>query len=227
MSGDSTFTYLDAYCERAGDTHLWGEPLNAVTNLAFIAAALVACGVWRSYAHLTLRNSWDILLLMVTLAIIGVGSGLWHLVPSGRTLLMDVIPIVVFMNIYLLSAAVRLLRLRWFGAIGLLAVFHALNYASEAFLPRDVLNGSIMYIPAFIMLGVIYAGLAKKGDEARHLVSRATLLFLLSLTFRTIDMDICGLFPLGTHFLWHVLNACVLYLLLQALIRKKPVPAIT
>lgn len=221
MSGDSTFTYLDAYCERAGDTHLLGEPLNAVTNLAFIAAALIACRAWRSYPQFTLRNSWDILLLMVTLSIIGVGSGLWHLVPNGRTLLMDVIPIVLFMNIYLLSAAVRLLGLRWLGALGLLAVFHALNIASETFLPRDVLNGSIMYIPAFIMLGVIYAGLAKKRDEARHLVSRATLLFLLSLSFRTIDLEICGTFPIGTHFLWHLLNACVLYLLLKALIRKK------
>lgn len=220
MSGDSTFTYLDAYCERAGDAHLWGEPLNAVTNLAFIAAALVAYKVWRSYGHFTLRNSWDILLLMVTLSVIGVGSFLWHIAPNGQTLLMDVVPIVLFMNIYLLSAAIRLLGLRWLGALGLLAMFHALNIASETFLPRGALNGSVMYIPAFVMLGVIYAGLARKGDAARHLVSRATLLFLLSLTFRSIDMEICSTFPLGTHFLWHLLNACMLYLLLKALVRK-------
>ena len=34
---------VDGYCERAGtDPNFWGEPLNAVTNIAFILAALWA-----------------------------------------------------------------------------------------------------------------------------------------------------------------------------------------
>jgi hypothetical protein len=40
-----------------------------------------------------------------------------------------------------------------------------------------------------------------------------------SLIFRTIDRDICAQFPWGTHFLWHTLNAWVLYRLLRVLIR--------
>jgi hypothetical protein len=43
-------------------------------------------------------------------------------------------------------------------------------------------------------------------------------IFLLSLTFRTIDKAACASFPLGTHFLWHLLNALVLYVLLRTAI---------
>jgi hypothetical protein len=32
-----------------------------------------------------------------------------------------------------------------------------------------------------------------------------------------LDMSICNSLPIGTHFLWHLLNAYVLYRLLTAL----------
>lgn len=38
----------------------------------------------------------------------------------------------------------------------------------------------------------------------------------MSLTMRSIDNALCGSLPLGTHWLWHLLNALVLYLLLRA-----------
>jgi len=44
-------------------------------------------------------------------------------------------------------------------------------------------------------------------------------LFALSVMLRTLDRSLCGGFPLGTHFLWHLLNAVLLYLLLTGLIR--------
>jgi hypothetical protein len=33
-----------------------------------------------------------------------------------------------------------------------------------------------------------------------------------------MDREACALFPLGSHFLWHLLNAAVLYLLLRSAI---------
>ena len=35
-------------------------------------------------------------------------------------------------------------------------------------------------------------------------------LFALSLTFRTLDRPLCDAFPLGTHFVWHLLNGLLL-----------------
>jgi hypothetical protein len=37
-------------------------------------------------------------------------------------------------------------------------------------------------------------------------------IFSLSLVLRTVDAAICPAFPLGTHFIWHLLNGLVLYL---------------
>ena len=47
-------------------------------------------------------------------------------------------------------------------------------------------------------------------------ISGAT--FLVSLTFRILDAPLCGIWPLGTHPFWHLLNAATLGLLLAAAI---------
>jgi hypothetical protein len=43
-------------------------------------------------------------------------------------------------------------------------------------------------------------------------------LFTASFFLRSIDIAVCRFFPLGTHFIWHCLNAAVLYVLLRAAI---------
>ncbi len=43
--------------------------------------------------------------------------------------------------------------------------------------------------------------------------------FLISLTFRTLDRDICTSLPLGTHFIWHLMNGAMIAALLQLMIR--------
>lgn len=49
-------------------------------------------------------------------------------------------------------------------------------------------------------------------------------LFVVSLIFRIIDLDVCARFPIGTHFLWHVLNAAVLYTVLRGAIAERQHP---
>ncbi|MDJ0930310.1 MAG: hypothetical protein QNJ43_05065 [Breoghania sp.] len=44
------------------------------------------------------------------------------------------------------------------------------------------------------------------------------LMFSLSLSFRMMDHAVCKWFPIGTHFMWHVLNAVVIYMLLRVLV---------
>jgi hypothetical protein len=47
---------------------------------------------------------------------------------------------------------------------------------------------------------------------------------VLSLTFRSIDMALCDTLPHGTHFLWHLINGGVLFLLVRAVMpRSNPV----
>jgi hypothetical protein len=64
---------------------------------------------------------------------------------------------------------------------------------------------------------------ARKDPEARAFALAAGV-FTVSLVFRTIDEALCQTFPVGTHFLWHLCNAAMLYLLLVALIRSASGP---
>ena len=61
------------------------------------------------------------------------------------------------------------------------------------------------------LLILIYAALLRSRAPAlaRGLAIGAGLL-IVSLTFRTLDMPLCGHWPQGTHFVWHVMNGLML-----------------
>jgi hypothetical protein len=216
-----TLTYLDAYCERAGEAGIWAEPLNAITNAAFmIAAVLCARLLWKLRA-VPMHRQLDIIALVITLFAIGVGSWLWHAHPTGSTLQADVIPILIFMNLFLLSALRRLYTLSWVKTAFYFVLFLAVNYAGGVLLPPDTLNGSVMYLPTYATLIVMTITLSKRDKHVGKVFEVITLAFTASLFFRTVDMAFCEMFPYGTHFLWHIINAYVLYRLLEALITKR------
>ena len=60
---------VDEYCERMSPEY-WAEPVNAVTNLAFVLAAVI---MWRRVVGMPLARA-----LCVVLSAIGVGSYLFH-----------------------------------------------------------------------------------------------------------------------------------------------------
>jgi hypothetical protein len=89
------FDPIDAYCERLGPG-LWAEPLNALTNLAFLSRPLICL---RRLGH---RPPLGLALVGV-LAAIGVGSGLFHTFANGLTALLDVLAIAVFVFLYVFA----------------------------------------------------------------------------------------------------------------------------
>jgi hypothetical protein len=42
--------------------------------------------------------------------------------------------------------------------------------------------------------------------------------FCVALVCRSIDLVVCRQFPIGTHFLWHLLNGLVVYLAMRVLV---------
>ena len=73
------------------------------------------------------------------------------------------------------------------------------------------------------LLIALYALLLRRRvpEAARGLGIGAGML-ALSLLFRTIDAGVCAAFPLGTHFLWHLLNAAMLWWMIRVLVRSAP-----
>jgi hypothetical protein len=55
-------------------------------------------------------------------------------------------------------------------------------------------------------------------SRAADAILAVTIVFLLSFTVRTLDAEVCSVLPVGTHFLWHLLNAILLYILVRAAI---------
>jgi hypothetical protein len=211
-------TFIDAYCERTGPG-LWNEPLNAVTNVTFIVAGVLALRLWRGQRGLTLRNGWDLLLLIALLFAIGIGSALWHTFAASWASRADTIPILLFISGYLLSFLARLAGCGVVGTVGWFALFQLANRGLQGQFPADFLNGSIFYLPTWATLLIMTALLAARRHPAAGSFAVAAGVFTLSLFMRTVDLAQCDAWPIGTHFLWHVFNSIVLYLLLTALIR--------
>ena len=216
---------IDIYCERIG-SDFWAEPVNAISNLAFIIAA-----VWALH---TLRNrgqaGLDYTILIALAFGIGVGSFLFHTFANRWSLLTDVIPIWCFVLLIILSGLHRV------GGVSIKRVLIGLGLVtgtvvilmwalpdSNANEPvaRDAapLNGSLGYAPAWIAMVLFAIFTLFRRHPVWPWVMAATLTFTLSLGFRTVDLMWCDAFSLGTHFIWHLLNGLMIGFLLQALIR--------
>lgn len=193
---------VDGYCERLGPG-LWAEPLNAATNAAFLLAAAV---MWRRCAGLAWGRA-----LCAVLAAIGVGSGLFHTFANPLTGLMDVLPIVGFILLYLFLATRDFLGFG--GPASLAAALAFVPYAlilTPVFRALPGFSVSAFYWPVPVLI-LVYAWLlrGRAPATARGLAIGAGLLGL-SLVARSADMALCPALPVGTHFLWHLLNALML-----------------
>lgn len=210
------------YCERVSGG-FWAEPANALTNAAFLVAAAFAVA-------LILRRrgrgavGWDLWLLVVLMGCIGVGSFLWHTLAVAWAEAADVVPILLFVSLFLAAYLVRVAGLSVGWALLWLAVFELFNFGVPIVLPAGLLNGSIGYLPTWLgMLILAVYGLRRAPAQGRTLLVGVAV-FTVSLALRSIDQAICPVFPLGTHFGWHLLNGLVLYLAFRALIEPLPSP---
>ncbi len=208
MAGEGWFRHVDIYCERT-DPSFWAEPLNAVSNLAFIVAAFVAYRAWRSDPG----RDWAVLTLILIVATIGVGSFLFHTFANVWSLMADVIPIRIFIVFYLMLAIRRFFRQPWWLAILVGVAFLPASTAfagAVAAVAGDALRGSQGYLPAFLALIVCGVWLRALGRPSGNALLIGAGIFVVSLTFRTLDQPLCNLWPIGTHPIWHLLNGVLL-----------------
>ncbi|MHB2205934.1 ceramidase domain-containing protein [Methylobacterium sp. CM6257] len=221
------FEPVRTYCERGGP-EFWAEPANALSNAAFLLAAAVAARRARA-ADPPDRAGLG---LAALIALVGVGSFLFHTLAVYWSMLADVIPIALFIYAYLAVALHRFLRLPPVRVVAATAGFALFGFALTPLLDgltgADVArltNGSVDYLPALLALfGVAWAVLGRTEERFVNTGRRLAgigVLFLISLAARTADQAACALLPTGTHPLWHVLNAAVLYALVATATRHR------
>ena len=198
---------IDLYCERLGPG-LLAEPVNALTNGAFLLAA------WRLHQLSRHSNPGGAtrdpgLLALAALALaIGVGSSLFHTFATGWALAADVIPILLFQLLVLLLYLRRRAGLALAPAAGLCLAFLLACLAGRSV--PEVLNGSLAYAPSLMVLALLAWHQRQQGEKAN--LTWALGFFSLSLVFRSLDNALCPAWPIGTHLFWHLLNAVVLVL---------------
>lgn len=193
------FAAVDGYCERLGSAY-WAEPVNAVTNLAFVMAATV---MWRRTMGLGRA-------MCGVMAAIGVGSFLFHTHANRLTGILDVAPTLGFILLYVFAASRDMLGLRgWQAGLCLLAF---LPYAAATVPLWGMVPGlgsSAAYAPVPVLI-LFYAGLMRRQPATAAGLAIGAAVLIVSLVFRTLDVPLCSLWPAGTHFLWHLLNAAML-----------------
>ena len=201
--------YIDDYCERVAPG-LGAEPLNAVTNLLFLVAA---AWMWRRARQDGLGT---VTVLCVVLAAIGVASGLNHTLAVIWAGAIDTLAILVFILIYIF--AINRDVVGWPVWAATVATLGFVPYAAGLTIlisdwPFFGISSFYWSVPVLIFL---YAAILR----ARHAlwargVAIGGLLLCVSITIRSVDQSLCQVFPIGTHFVWHALNATLLFWMIE------------
>lgn len=195
---------IDGYCERL-DPSFWAEPVNAATNAAFLIAALVMALRLRGT---DLPIAWA---LVGILTATGVGSFLFHTFAQPWAGMADSLPILLFILTYLYAATRDFLGASWkIATLVTLGFFPFAAATIPLFRLIPGLGDSAGYAPVPPLM-FLYAGILwrRAPGTARGLVLAGVTLSA-SITFRALDAPLCPTFPLGTHFMWHLLNGVLL-----------------
>lgn len=205
-------------CER-GREGPWGEPLNTLSSLAFLYVAVALYRLYRKHSELKGLRVWDIRLLLANVVCIGIASTVFHTVPNQYTELADITFIVAFINIYFFSAMIRIVKCGWYQTIICFFAYAGVTHILVAQFPH-AMNDSIGYLSSMMALIMIAVYLNMKRRLASRAFLVASLVGVVSLFMRVVDKEVCEVIPVGTHCLWHVLNATLIYILMRQLIRN-------
>ncbi|MGR3635102.1 MAG: ceramidase domain-containing protein [Shimia sp.] len=196
--------YIDAYCERSGPEY-WAEPVNAVTNAAFVIAALT---MWRRVQGPGLGLARA---LCVILGLIGVGSYLFHTHAVVWAAVADTTPIAAYVLLYIFAANRDFWGMSSLWAFVATLLFFPFAYVlMPMFEALPVLGVSAAYLPVPAMITFYAIALRKRLPKVSKGLAIGVVILMVSLAMRSVDARVCTTLPLGTHFLWHILNAVML-----------------
>ena len=198
---------MDFYCERTNN-QIFNEPINAISNIFFIIVSISLLKILRKNKSDKINYIQPILIFFI-----GVGSFLFHLKPNIITLYSDIVPIFLFSLSFILLFNRNVINISNFNSALLLILFFTLLLFITPKLNFEILNGSEFYFANYFFLTMYTIWLYFKKSDFFQLLFLGFIFFNLSILLRSIDNHICHYFSIGTHFLWHFLNAYLLKIL--------------
>lgn len=167
------------YCERTGQD-FWGEPLNAVSNGAFLIIAVIFA------IHACRRGDKTAFALALLVGVVGIGSFLFHTLANRWSYFGDVVPIGIFILSYLALALRRFFGLGTTPIALCLIVFATATAGLMRAFAVSFLNGSMPYASAWGSLLVVGLALRRFGNAAASGVLAAFASFSIGVTCRSI-----------------------------------------
>jgi Ceramidase len=208
-----------AYCERLAPGFT-GEPLNAVSNLAFLAAGIA---VLRMQSRLQGRGAilpFDIAALPYLVLAVAACSFVFHTLATRWAAWLDVVSILAFCVFAIYGFMRHAVAAEGTSSLLAAALFAAVSVATR-WLPPDTLNGSAAYFPNLLVLVGVTGYVRWRRALAYRSLALASMLFAAALALRTVDRAWCSALPVGTHFLWHLCTAAVIWLVSRELTLRR------
>jgi hypothetical protein len=198
---------------------MWAEPLNTATNLGFLLAAILIYKLYRKNPDFAGKNIWDVRILNILIIFIGLASFSFHTMPNFYTEIADTAFIVIFIMVYFTSAMFRVANLtKYQVTIAMMAFLFTTNSLVKYF--PNALNDSVAYLSSMgaLILIALYLNIKRRAAATSFML--ASILGMVSLFFRVVDIEVCDKLPTGTHFIWHLCNSLLLYILMKQLLRS-------
>jgi hypothetical protein len=145
----------------------------------------------------------------------GATTALVHVWPTLLAETIDLVPTVAFVGLVFFAYARDVLRLSGGEALtGALVIvpFVAASQPLLFLLHGPLATAGYAALPVFL-LGMAVV-LRQKDMRAGFRIFLAALVLLGALALRALDEPLCGVFPWGTHFLWHLGAAGVIGILI-------------
>jgi hypothetical protein len=100
-------------------------------------------------------------------------------------------------------------------AIIVSTAFIGLQIAGLILVPNDFLNDSTPHMLTLGLILMLMVPITRGfGSLVWRIVPIATF-YALAIVFRTVDLAVCPMLPIGTHFLWHIAGAATGYFVVR------------
>jgi hypothetical protein len=202
---------VTAYCERAGPG-LTGEPLNALSNIGFVLAAVAMLRLQSQMRARGVTLPADIRALPWLVLAVAACSLLFHTVATRWAGALDSLSILLFCAVGVCSFLRHATALGTTLAAAGGAAFALASFTVSRSFAANTLNGSAAYLPNLLILAACTGYLGVQRAPATRRFALATVVFAIALALRTVDLAWCARVPAGTHFLWHLLTGLLVWI---------------
>ena len=166
-------------------------------------------------AKRTGKLTLEIKILIALGFLVGVGSILWHTYPTNTTLILDIVPIVIFVMWFIWLYTRKVINMRPLYAVASVILFLIATYFAASY--ANLLHGTPVYTPELLVVLVLGIYHAIEQQTSRFLLLSTAGVYFTALFFRTVDQELCHMIPNGTHFIWHSLIGLVTYMAMRSL----------